>query len=230
MSLNSKKRWSGWYQKKDEPSQASIKSMAQEKELSGAGSDSLKKNAKRSSFPKKSSRILRKGNRLEQYHNEFGVRWLLDRFHIYPNSYYNYKKNRKAGYLADKEKKKQQILSIYYEYDRRPGYRRMVIFLRRKGKIILHSDQGSQYTSRAFTEFCKGKGIQQSTSKAGCLYDNSPMESFYGTCLTISVFQTCLAPVTRITLKKSLSFKNLRSSSRVIYFITHLRIFMKIYD
>lgn len=99
-----------------------------------------------------------------------------------------------------------------------------------KGKIILHSDQGSQYTSRAFTEFCEGKGIRQSMSKAGCPYDNSPMESFYGTCLTISVFPTCLAPVTRITLKKSLSFKNLRSSSRVIYFITHLRIFMKIYD
>jgi len=99
----------------------------------------VKKNAKKSSFPKKSSRILRKGNRLEQYqfidqyHNEFGVRWLLDRFHIYPNSYYNYRKNRKAGYLADKEKKKQQILSIYYEYDRRPGYRMMVIFLRRRG-------------------------------------------------------------------------------------------------
>ena len=50
-----------------------------------------------------------------------------------------------------------------------------------KGKIILHSDQGSQYTSRAFTEFCAGKGIQQSMSKAGCPYDNSPMESFYGT-------------------------------------------------
>ena len=38
----------------------------------------------------------------------------------------------KAGYLADKEKKKQQILSIYYEYDGRPGYRMMVIFLRRR--------------------------------------------------------------------------------------------------
>ena len=50
-----------------------------------------------------------------------------------------------------------------------------------KGKIILHSDQGSQYTSRAFTEFCEGKGIRQSMSKAGCPYDNSPMESFYGT-------------------------------------------------
>ena len=50
-----------------------------------------------------------------------------------------------------------------------------------KGKIILHSNQGSQYTSRASTEFCAGKGIRQSMSKAGCPYDNSPMESFYGT-------------------------------------------------
>ena len=47
--------------------------------------------------------------------------------------------------------------------------------------LILHSDQGSQYTSKAFTEFCEGKGIIQSMSKAGCPYDNAPMESYYGT-------------------------------------------------
>ena len=47
--------------------------------------------------------------------------------------------------------------------------------------LILHSDQGSQYPSRAFTEFCEQKHIRQSMSKAGCPYDNSPMESFYGT-------------------------------------------------
>ena len=47
-----------------------------------------------------------------------------------------------------------------------------------KGEIILHSDQGSQYTSRAFTEFCEEKGIRQSMSKAGCPYDNSPMIFF----------------------------------------------------
>ncbi len=47
--------------------------------------------------------------------------------------------------------------------------------------LILHSDQGSQYTSKAFTEFCGKKGIIQSMSKAGCPYDNAPMESFYGT-------------------------------------------------
>lgn len=47
--------------------------------------------------------------------------------------------------------------------------------------ILLHSVQGSQYTSKACTEFCEGKKIQQSMSKAGCPYDNAAMESFYGT-------------------------------------------------
>ena len=38
--------------------------------------------------------------------------------------------------------------------------------------IILRSEQGSQYKSKVFTEFCKKKGITQSMSKAGCPYDN----------------------------------------------------------
>lgn len=47
--------------------------------------------------------------------------------------------------------------------------------------ILLHSDQGSQYTSQAFTEYCCKHNIKQSMSMAGCPYDNAPMESFYGT-------------------------------------------------
>ena len=47
--------------------------------------------------------------------------------------------------------------------------------------LILHSDQGSQYTSKEFTDFCARMNITQSMSKAGCPYDNAPMESFYGT-------------------------------------------------
>ncbi len=47
--------------------------------------------------------------------------------------------------------------------------------------LMLHSDQGSPYTSQAFTDYGKEKGVKQSMSKAGCPYDNSPMESFYGT-------------------------------------------------
>ena len=44
-----------------------------------------------------------------------------------------------------------------------------------KEKLILHSDQGSQYTSKDFVEFCESVGVTQSMSKAGYPYDNAPM-------------------------------------------------------
>ena len=47
--------------------------------------------------------------------------------------------------------------------------------------LILHSDQGSQFTSKDFTEFCEKNHVQQSMSHAGCPYDNAPMERFYNT-------------------------------------------------
>ena len=47
--------------------------------------------------------------------------------------------------------------------------------------LILHSDQGSQYTSKAFTNYCESMGITQSMSKAGCPYDNAPMERYFNT-------------------------------------------------
>ena len=49
------------------------------------------------------------------------------------------------------------------------------------GKLLLHSDQGSQYTSKEFTEFCESVGVAQSMSKAGYPYDNAPMERYFNT-------------------------------------------------
>jgi transposase InsO family protein len=223
---------------------------------------------------------------------EFGVRWLLRQFRMYPNAYYNYRKHRKQVYQERKQVIDKQIVSIFHEYGGKPGYRMMRIFLIRKGiclskttvhkymkalklkaittpkrpryvkgdcykkydnllnqafavdapntkwctdftylyladgsvryncsivdlydryvvaslnstrinaqlaidtlelafanhtvkdGLILHSDQGSQYTSFAFTESCREKQICQSMSKAGCPYDNAPMESYFGT-------------------------------------------------
>ena len=40
--------------------------------------------------------------------------------------------------------------------------------------VIIHSDRGSQYTSSAFTEFCRSKGVVQSMSKPGYSYDTPP--------------------------------------------------------
>ena len=47
--------------------------------------------------------------------------------------------------------------------------------------LILHSDQGCQFTSWGFINCCESRGICQSMSKAGCPYDNAPMERFYNT-------------------------------------------------
>lgn len=44
---------------------------------------------------------------------------------------------------------------------------------------ILHSDRGSNYVSTSFSNNLKKYGIEQSFLKAGCSYDNSPMESFF---------------------------------------------------
>ena len=49
------------------------------------------------------------------------------------------------------------------------------------GELILHSDQGSQYTSKAFTDFCEEVNVTQSMSKAGYPYDNAPMERYFNT-------------------------------------------------
>ena len=47
--------------------------------------------------------------------------------------------------------------------------------------LILHSDQGRQFTSKEFIRFCESHFIQQSMSKAGCPYDNAPIERYFNT-------------------------------------------------
>jgi transposase InsO family protein len=48
-----------------------------------------------------------------------------------------------------------------------------------RGKII-HSDQGSHYTSIAFINILKDSEIRQSMSRRGNCCDNAPQESFFG--------------------------------------------------
>lgn len=56
-------------------------------------------------------------------------------------------------------------------------------------KLILHSDQGSQFTSLEFVLYCKELGITQSMSHAGCPYDNAPMERYYNTLKAELIYQ-----------------------------------------
>ena len=55
--------------------------------------------------------------------------------------------------------------------------------------LILHSDQGSQFTSAEFLQHCRKLGISQSMSRADCPYDNAPMERDYNTLKTELIYQ-----------------------------------------
>ena len=63
-----------------------------------------------------------------------------------------------------------------------------------KEGVILHSDRGTQYTSKAFVEFCESVNVTQSMSKAGYPYDNAPMERYFNTlkneCINLYEFTT----------------------------------------
>ena len=63
-----------------------------------------------------------------------------------------------------------------------------------KEGLILHSDQGAQYSSKAFVEFCERMQITQSMSRAGTPYDNAVMERYFNTlkneCTNLYEFRT----------------------------------------
>ena len=51
------------------------------------------------------------------------------------------------------------------------------------------ASQGSQYTSKEFTDYCSDHNITQSMSRAGCPYDNAPMERYFNTLKSELIYQ-----------------------------------------
>lgn len=49
-----------------------------------------------------------------------------------------------------------------------------------KTDVLIHSDQGSHYTSIGFRDLLENAGIRQSMSRRGNCWDNAPQESFFG--------------------------------------------------
>jgi putative transposase len=47
------------------------------------------------------------------------------------------------------------------------------------GKVLVHSDQGSQYTSHDWTSFLNAHGLEGSMSRRGNCHDNAVAESFF---------------------------------------------------
>ena len=57
----------------------------------------------------------------------------------------------------------------------------MALQQRRPTSVIHHSDQGSQYTSLAFSQRCENTGARPSMGSVGDCFDNAMCESFFAT-------------------------------------------------
>lgn len=57
---------------------------------------------------------------------------------------------------------------------------------------VMHTDRGSQYTSRAFVDLCEKHHIVQSMSRAGSCHDNAAAESWFATLKTELVYRIAL--------------------------------------
>lgn len=90
---------------------------------------------------------------------------------------------------------------------------------RKPKKLILHSDQGSIYTSIDFQNFLKEKNIIQSMSRIGVCYDNVLIESFFSH-LKVEAFYS------QKPLRNNQSIKE--RIEEYIYYYNHKRIQLKL--
>lgn len=80
--------------------------------------------------------------------------------------------------------------------------------------MILHSDRGSQFTSRVFRETLAAYGATQSMSGTGRCYDNARMESFFATLKKELIYQMDTPQMTtaevRSAIYRYIAYYNLR--------------------
>ena len=67
--------------------------------------------------------------------------------------------------------------------------------------LMVHSDQGCQYTSNAYMGFIKANGFIQSMSRRGNCWDNACVESFFGNMKSEIIFESYFYSVEDVKLK-----------------------------
>ena len=83
--------------------------------------------------------------------------------------------------------------------------------------LVLHSDQGSQYTSQMYNGLSKEYHFHPSMSSPGCPYDNAAMENFFGTLKTECLYRM------RFTTKSEVE----QLVAEYVYFYNYERINLK---
>lgn len=79
----------------------------------------------------------------------------------------------------------------------------------KRKRLIIHSDQGSHYTTKGFREKLQEYSINQSMSRKGNCLDNAPIESFFGHMKDEVELRNCMSyPELESRIKKYIHFYN----------------------
>lgn len=112
-------------------------------------------------------------------------------------TYLNYNNGERAFLSAVKDLGTKEIVhfEVSKHFDISLVTRGLSDFLKRiprgKQKIIIHSDQGAQYTSDDYRKLLASNSIEQSMSRKGNCLDNAPIESFFGHFKDESEYKKC---------------------------------------
>ncbi|KAF6577587.1 IS3 family transposase [Paenibacillus sp. EKM211P] len=88
--------------------------------------------------------------------------------------------------------------------------------LPKRTNMLLHSDQGSVYTSQAYQAAVKGKGITMSMSRKGTPADNAPIESFHSTLKSETFYlEDLICTTTAIVVQTVRDYINYYNSIRI---------------
>lgn len=97
---------------------------------------------------------------------------------------------------------------------------------------ILYSDRGSNYVSTSFSNNLKKYGIEQSFSKGGNPYDNSPIESFFQLfkkeCFYRYIFTS--KPILTRIVDEYIDFYNNKCSHRYLNYVSPVKYENKYYQ
>ncbi len=97
---------------------------------------------------------------------------------------------------------------------------------------ILYSDRGSNYVSTSFSNNLKKYGIEQSFSKGGNPYDNSPIESFFQLfkkeCFYRYIFTS--KPILTRIVDEYIDFYNNKRSHRYLNYVSPVKYENKYYQ
>ena len=121
--------------------------------------------------------------------------------HVYSTdmTYLFYGKSERAYLSATKDLATNEIVS--YRLMRKPAisnftdeFKSLLSKLtpQTRGSLIIHSDQGFQYTHESFRNILKEYGVTQSMSRRCNCYDNAPIESFFGHFKDLIDLKSCM--------------------------------------